>query len=315
MPGLIDRTVLLRRGSWIFVTYGLFVAAAFLWQFVGGLAYAAMAGRALRPVALFYLLLFWPSVVVGGRLLSALLHPRRLWLEPRRALLEPGYMLHGGVLGGLVSTVLWALATGRPVLGELDAIAFAAPLTESWCRLGCLLYGCCWGRPTSCRLGMAYSSRDAKVLRVRPHLRGVALHPVQLYTAGVHAAQFVALVLLATVARFDGLVVGFYLATHSVARWVLERYRADDRGVLVGCVSMTAVYAGITLVLGFGIITVGAHGSTTSLHTPEPQWWTVLANPMIAALTLLSTLLVAAAFGIHRHRVGSWIAPRKDDAP
>lgn len=310
VPRFVDRTILFRFHSWIFVTYGLFVAAAFLWQLCGGLLYGAMAGRALAPAARFYLLVFWPSVVLGGRLLSALLHPQRLWAEPRRTLLQPGYMLHGGLLGGLVSTVVWSRMTGRSVLGELDAIAFAAPLTESLCRVGCFVYGCCWGRSTASRLGVAYRSRDAKVLRLRPCLHGVRLHPAQLYTAAVHVAQFVGVALLAHVATYDGVIVGTYLCTHSLARWMLERYRDDDRGVAMGSVSKTAVYAGLALLVGLGILAVG--GPPTRPYPPSLGWWTVFADPLVALGTLVSTVLVATAFGLHRHRVGSWIAPDRE---
>ena len=76
------------------------------------------------------------------------------------------------------------------LLTLLDASCFCLPLGEAVARVGCHVYGCCWGRPTGTARGLCYHSPDAKVVRCKPHLRGVPLHPAQLYGALSSAVLF-----------------------------------------------------------------------------------------------------------------------------
>ena len=172
LTDLHNRTILFRSGRFIFVTYGLVNATAFVAGALAALTHASLTGLDPSRFLLFSTLFLLPAVLLGSRLFSLLLEWRELCRWPLQTLVKPGYMLHGGVLGGAAAVLAYSSATDWPALALMDAWAFALPLGESIARIGCHVYGCCWGRETEGRLAIRYTSEHAKVLRLHPHLRG-----------------------------------------------------------------------------------------------------------------------------------------------
>src|SRR5690606_16319278 len=134
-------------------------------------------------------------------------------------------------------------ATDIPLLRLLDAPALALPLGEAIARLGCYVYGCCWGRPTTSRFGIRYTSPEAKVCRCAPHLHNVKIHPAQLYALVVYLGLFVIMYASLPYMPFDGALAGGYLISHALIRYSLEYFRQDDRGRLWGPLTHTNLYS------------------------------------------------------------------------
>jgi phosphatidylglycerol:prolipoprotein diacylglycerol transferase len=99
-----------------------------------------------------------------------------------------------------------------------------------WCRLGCFLAGCCWGRPTQSFVGLEFPFDHSGMLALPPG-EGWKLLPTQLYLASV------ALVILciAVVARRrrprprPGSVFALAASTYALATFLIEFLR-DDPG-------------------------------------------------------------------------------------
>jgi phosphatidylglycerol:prolipoprotein diacylglycerol transferase len=107
-------------------------------------------------------------------------------------------------------------------------------------RFGCLLAGCCYGKPTDVPWGIVFSNPAAAASVGTP--LGVALHPTQLYDAG--AELLIMIVLLATERRgrpFPGRTFWLYMLLYAISRFVVEMYRGDDRGMLMGVSTSQAV--------------------------------------------------------------------------
>ncbi len=307
LANLHNHTILLRRGDWIFTTYGVFVGLAFFLGVSVALWHDAAAGRDVAAMGRFYLLGLVPLVVLGARAFSVLLDGRALFRSPLRTLLKPGYMLHGGVFGGAVAIGLYASLGGESPLGVLDSAALALPLGEAIARFGCLVYGCCWGRPTTSRVGIRYTSAHAKVVRCQPGLHGRRLHPAQMYASLAHTALFALLLVLAPRAPFEGLVAVGYLVAHPVIRVVLERFRTDDRGSLVGPLTHTNLYSAVQLVAGAALaVVLVPRGSAVALDAGAhlgDVWSSVGALLSVAGISVM----VALVFGVHYRQVGQWV--------
>ena len=100
-------------------------------------------------------------------------------------------------------------------------------------RLGCVMAGCCWGRPTGLPWGITFTDPFASANVGTP--LGVALHPTQLYDAGAELAILV--LLLATERKgrpFPGRTFWGYLLLYAVSRFVIELFRGDPRGMVLG---------------------------------------------------------------------------------
>lgn len=315
LGNLHDWTILFRLGDLIYTTYGLLVGLAFLVGVTVALWHDAMVGADIGARAALYLTLMVPGVLVGARAFSVLLEWRELFRHPLTALLKPGYMLHGGVAGGAVALLGYAAYTGESAPLIADSAALALPVGEAIARLGCLVYGCCWGAPTKSVLGIRYTSEHAKVNRCAAHPHGERLHPAQLYASLLHLGLFVVLLAALQTKAFDGMIAALYLVAHPVLRVLLERFRSDDRGRLLGPLTHTNLYSGVQLVAGlalFAALAGGGAASPVDAGAHVGQVWSHLGA--VLAIGVVSAA-VAVVFGLHRGEVGAWIKPRPAHRP
>jgi phosphatidylglycerol:prolipoprotein diacylglycerol transferase len=139
--------------------------------------------------------------------------------------------------GGLVlafAVGLWYVRKHRLRLWPVaDAIAPVIALGHVVGRFGCLLAGCCYGKPTTLPWGITFTNAFA-ASNVGTPLH-VALHPTQLYDAGV---EFLILLFLLGTERFwrrrAGWTFWVYILLYGVSRFVIEFYRGDPRGSTMG---------------------------------------------------------------------------------
>ncbi len=302
-----NRTILFRVGNWILVTYGLLAGLAFFVGHSAALWFDGMSGQSVHEKAQFYLFFLLPAMLMGARAFSVLLEWRELFRKPLQTLVKPGYMLHGGVFGGLAAMVAYATMSDQSLLRIMDAGAFAVPLGEALCRIGCYVYGCCWGRPSTGPFGVRYTSPHAKVVRCAPHLHGVRLHPTQVYGLVAHLAQFTVFYAILPFKAFDGMIAGLYLVTHPMIRFTLERFRQDDRGKLFGPFTHTNLYSIVMIALGALCLLIGSQSGMNAPINMQYRWIHVVTDPSLLLWLSLVMIVVVLAFGVHYRSVGSWM--------
>ena len=149
----------------------------------------------------------------------------RRWVTGREALVLLEHVWFAEVS---VAAVLAAL--GEPPLAYLDVVGPALALFLAGGRTGCLLVGCCHGRPSS--LGIVYGEEAARD-GFPSHLVGVRLFPVQaLEAAGLVLIGLTGLAALPFAAQ--GHVFAWFLAGYAVLRFGTEALRGDVRPHLLG---------------------------------------------------------------------------------
>ncbi len=307
-----NKTILFRAGNWIFVTYGLLAGLAFLVGQTTANWYHGVVGAKPIEIAPYYTFFLIPMVLMGARAASIMLEWRQLFRKPLQTLVKPGYMLHGGVFGGMLAAVGISQITGVGLLVMLDALGVCVAIGEAVCRLGCYVYGCCWGKPTESEYGVAYTSEHSKVVRCCPDLKGVKIHPAQLYALLAHMVQFTIFYLLLPYKMFDGMFAGLYLITHPIIRVIMERFRQDDRGKLIGPLTHTNLYSAIQVVLGVAVLSIGfAAGSNLAVNM-QVSWLGTMAHPQMGLYSLITFVAAILAFGVHYKKVGSWVHHRSE---
>jgi phosphatidylglycerol:prolipoprotein diacylglycerol transferase len=116
-------------------------------------------------------------------------------------------------------------------------------------RLGCFSAGCCWGKPTTSWIGVHFTQKAAEITGVPIN---AALIPTQLIEAAANLAIFGLLLLLRRRRAFDGQIIFTYLMAYGVARFTIEFWRDDPRGVVFG-MSTSQFISILMFILGAGL--------------------------------------------------------------
>jgi phosphatidylglycerol:prolipoprotein diacylglycerol transferase len=226
--------ILFHIGSLPVYTYGVLVASGVLL----GLCYARrQAPRlGLNPDHVWNL---------GIYMVLAALVVAKIWLvfsawdyymaNPREifsmAVLQSGGTFYGGVVGAMLTIIVYTYVNKIPILPLLDTFAFAVPLGHTLGRLGCFAAGCCYGKPTSVAWAVTFKNELAEQLAGTP--LNVPLHPTQLYEATVEFLNFLVIVWLARRQRFSGQLVGTYFLLYGFERGTIEFFRGDPGRTLM----------------------------------------------------------------------------------
>jgi phosphatidylglycerol:prolipoprotein diacylglycerol transferase len=175
----------------------------------------------------------------GGRILYLIEYTRPFSADFWATLISPARGF--SVLGGFISVpiALWLFARWKKISFTrlFDTVCVMAPLGHVFGRFGCLMAGCCHGRPTDEPWGIVFRDPASQVPQV---WLGVPLHPTQLYEAAGNALIALALywLLKRQDARKPGLVAAAYFAAYGILRFFEEYYRGDT--VPLGFLGLTA---------------------------------------------------------------------------
>lgn len=228
---------LLELGPINIYTYGVLLAAAYL----AGLQYARTRARGFgldadRVMDLgIYIIV---SALVGAKLLLVVVEfdhfrrdPAQIW-----TIVRAGGVFYGGLLAA-VGVAFWFIKRhALPLWRTCDAFAPGIALGQAVGRLGCLMAGCCYGRPTELPWGITFTSTIAAANVGTP--LEVSLHPTQLYESVAALMILAGLLIMERRTRgFAGRTFWTYLLLYPSARFLIEFYRGDPRGQVFDLVS------------------------------------------------------------------------------
>jgi hypothetical protein len=132
----------------------------------------------------------------------------------------------------LVVAALLLWLTGQPVLPYLDATTLGVGAFLTCGRVGCLMVGCCHGRPH--RWGVCYRAEHAAA-GFTPYYVGVRLFPVQAVESLWVAAVVVVGAWMVWTGPPAGAALAWYVVAYDVGRFLFEFTRGDpDRPYLAG---------------------------------------------------------------------------------
>lgn len=172
------------------------------------------------------------GVVLGGRLGFVLFYEPEYYLAHPAEILhvwQGGMSFHGGFLGVVLASWVWAGVHGVARLRLADALAVATPVGLGLGRVANFINAELWGRPTDAPWGVIFPGEAAQAC---PGVTGLcARHPSQLYEAileGVVLALALWALVRAGGLRRPGLALGVFLAGYGAARFTVEFFRQAD---------------------------------------------------------------------------------------
>ena len=144
-----------------------------------------------------------------------------------------GLVFHGGFIGAFAVLPIWCRVTKTPFLETADLLATMLPLAHGFGRIGCFLFGCCYGIHLPESSPLAWLQLRFPTSAGASGAHGLPVLPTQLFEA---AALFLFFVVLLRLLRqhektHPGLVAGVYLLGAALIRFTVEFLRDDPRSM------------------------------------------------------------------------------------
>jgi phosphatidylglycerol:prolipoprotein diacylglycerol transferase len=230
-------------------TFGVLLAAAYLtalWWLLRGARRANVDPEAVLSLGTWAIV----GAIIGAKLLLILrsIGDYSWSVADLRSIVTSAGDFYGGFIGGVTASAIYFWRHGKLrfwLVADLAAPAIA--LGQAIGRIGCLMAGDDYGRPTTVPWAVTFTDPDAAAIGGAP--LGVPLHPVQLYESIVCLALFFFLVARSRRKHAEGDIILTYTVLYAVARFILEFFRGDaDRGFVFGGLLSTSQFIGICLV-------------------------------------------------------------------
>jgi hypothetical protein len=347
-----DFTVFLKLGPFILATYGLFVGVSCMTHTWVAVAYLKaledlkifqVADAFKAPLVAFSTLM----LMIGWRLCSMFIEDKHEidkgnWL---RALLRPGFLEAGGhtflTCYGTLLGLYFSFTSGEPlsILGLLvpmctivDSLNVGYTTVMWLLSLGCVTYGCCWGMevPAGTWYGTTYTSPGAKILRIRPQLKGKTLFPHTTLRGFLFFKNGVILSILGSFFYVPGLFTVIYPLLNRKDKDIYYSKRGDAGGDMVGFCEDENFY----------MVAPGPKKAHCVMWSKPDQWfgnlctvtvvvWLVMKQsflklspmpyfmPALDLPSFYSSLFAAfwigcLSFGYHYKNLGCWLTPPVD---
>ncbi|MBU1599421.1 MAG: prolipoprotein diacylglyceryl transferase [Chloroflexi bacterium] len=219
--------------------------------FLIGILLAVRRASALKIQARLVVLLgiyIFISSFVGAKLFYLffnldwyLAHPIKYFFS------RSGFTFYGGLFLSILVSLLWLYRRNISFLLMGDIFAPSLSLGEAMGRIGCILSGCCYGKPTTLPWGVHFPPLSLPY----QHFRSSLLHPVQVYFSLSYFLLF--LILQRIKPTTQGKTFFLYLILHSVFRFIIEFGRADSPYLLFNLTTsqVIAIFIGMCGVILF----------------------------------------------------------------
>jgi len=211
-------------GSLTIYWYGVMIALAFL----VGLGTATqrarrenIPGESIADVVLWILV----GAIVGARAVYVATY----WKEEFASQPLPeifmirhgGLVYYGGFVGATIAGVIYIRWKKLPLWRVADVLAPSIALGNVFGRIGCLLFGCCYGRACSLPWAIHFPPDHPT--------GGAPVHPTEIYDALDNFILYLLLAWLFRRKKFDGQIFATYLLGYAVTRTIMECFRGDYR--------------------------------------------------------------------------------------
>lgn len=258
--------ILFEAGGLTIYSYGVLLAAAYLL----GLQFALMRARSrgldsqrVMDLGIWIIL----SALAGAKLLLLIVDFDQFTANPRDllSLARSGGVFYGGLIAAVVVALIYLRRHHMPLWTTTDVFAPGIALGHIVGRMGCLLAGCCFGKPASVPWAITFNEPAAQAISGTP--LGVPLHPTQLYEAGAEALILIFLLLFERRGRsFPGRTFWSYMLLYGVSRFVVELYRGDSRGVVFGTLSTSQFVSALLVPLSIVMLILLSRRKNPTRH-------------------------------------------------
>lgn len=215
---------------------------------------------------------------------------------------QVGFMSWGALLGVSIIVLLFKLLTIYPMLYLADAVAVGLLVAHFWGRIGCMFYGCCFGKSSYGSCYLHYHHSVHKIIRTSSYHERTVI-PVQLWSAlyGLAGATFLMILLI-----FSSVQVGFpvVFSVFWYGGWrICEEWLREQTVLWLDFISPAQVFSFLMMLAGLGGMLYLVEGTPTYYEPIDQNFATAIMHPL---LLLLSGLLTTLVFSYHFKTIGKW---------
>jgi phosphatidylglycerol:prolipoprotein diacylglycerol transferase len=204
--------------------YGVMIALAFLaglWTATRRARRENISGETIADVVLW--------LMVGGILGARIVYVTTYWkdefaVQPLSEIFmiqHGGLVYYGGLIGATIAGFIYIRWKKLPLWKTADVLAPSVALGNVFGRIGCLLNGCCYGRPTDLPWAIRFPADNPL------HPPTTPVHPTEIYDALNNFILYLLLAWLFRRKKFDGQIFATYLIGYAIIRTVMEYFRGD----------------------------------------------------------------------------------------
>ncbi|WP_440669951.1 prolipoprotein diacylglyceryl transferase [Candidatus Pelagibacter sp. HIMB1483] len=191
------------------------------------------------------------GIIIGGRLGYVLFYNLSFYFNNPLDIFkiwEGGMSFHGGVIGIIIGTILFAKKNNQNLFNYLDVVAFVAPIGIFFGRIANFINSELYGTETNVVWAVKFIQID-----------NLYRHPSQLYEA-LFEGIILFLILIyfrkKHFAKNPGFISGIFLIFYSIFRFTIEFYRVPDEqlGYLLFHLTMGQIISLFFLLFGFYLV-------------------------------------------------------------
>mgnify|MGYP001095481658 CR=1 FL=1 len=224
--------------------YGLLMAVGFIVAFIVCNSLFKKSGGFSKDVTIDLLLLIFPLSILGARIYYCVFSAESFTFIEFLQVWNGGLAIYGGIIGGFLGVVIYAIIKKINILKLTDVIAVGLILAQSIGRIGCYFGGCCYGievtNPSLCWFPLSV------LIDGHWHLSTF------FYEAIWNFIGFIILFFVYNKTKQTGVTTGAYLAFYGLGRCVIEAFRGDS--LYIGSIKVSQLLSGILMLVGAGLI-------------------------------------------------------------
>jgi phosphatidylglycerol:prolipoprotein diacylglycerol transferase len=303
---IVNRPFILEyRSHLLFLGYGLWVGfGVFLGCTV--LNIALVTDNIPASTTAWMIFFFTVASLTGSRFVSMIVTMILEQKTLKKAWHRVGFVSWGALLAAILSSGLFYLLTKKNLYYWFDASLTGLMINHFFGRIGCLFYGCCYGKETRADIHVHYTHPRLKAIR-EGHVKSGTLYPTQIYSALYGLITFFVLIFMwiGTSIRV-GVPTSICFILYGMFRFVEEWYRYQKR-VIAGILSPAQIVCMILILIGVLHLGWILPALNPGIHIPlfRIPFGEIFKNIHIW-LVFGMGLLTTFVFSYHRYEIGCW---------
>lgn len=240
--------------------YSFFTVTALLVAVIGSYLYAIRRGFK-KTDSILMLLGMGVAVFVGARLFNIAVNYQWYLQHPARAvsLSASGFSLYGGIVFAIAAGALIARARKITLMKFADTVTPFIGIGIALMRIGCFLYGCCFGKVTNLSWGVTFPKYSpAHIYQISQDtfaaFKVAPVHPTQIYELIAAIIGTIIALYIIGKKKPDGTAFLAFAIFFSAFRWFNMQFRVLDYSETVTTIWYPLFYAAIIIICGLTMV-------------------------------------------------------------